>query len=316
MLTHRTKPRGFTLVELLVVIGIIALLISILLPALNKARQAAQTIKCASNMRQIAQALMLYINDSRGVLPPSVVSSGTAPAPWPGGFCWVNVLVTNKYISSPAGNGTGGVRVGSGVFTCPSAIDDPANGVSLTTYYGAPAFSAPSIGDNDKFASAGYDAEYNTTVTGTLNVISTHYILNAAAGSSFNYLGNPNLTAGQYVSPFAIFNESMAGGSRVRVQDPRWSRRITQMKDPATLVMVLEGNAGRITNAAAIAARHDLRSGARNGLTNFAFFDGHVASFSTKPYDDGDLAPPQTARAGLMQVNNNVQETRFNLVDK
>ena len=60
---------GFTLVELLVVIGIIALLISILLPTLSKARQSAKQINCASNMRQLGVGLVLYANDFNGELP-------------------------------------------------------------------------------------------------------------------------------------------------------------------------------------------------------------------------------------------------------
>jgi prepilin-type N-terminal cleavage/methylation domain-containing protein/prepilin-type processing-associated H-X9-DG protein len=66
----RTSRKGFTLVELLVVIGIIALLISILLPSLNKARSAAQATVCLSNLRSLGQAAAIYQASNKGSMPP------------------------------------------------------------------------------------------------------------------------------------------------------------------------------------------------------------------------------------------------------
>jgi len=78
-------PRGFTLIELLVVIAIIGILAALLLPALAGAKDKARRVTCAQNLRQINQAMALYLADNRDVLPPPEQ---------PGGH-WPTVLLPN-----------------------------------------------------------------------------------------------------------------------------------------------------------------------------------------------------------------------------
>src|SRR4051794_32958671 len=70
------RRKGFTLVELLVVIGIIAVLISVLLPVLGSVRKGAEAVKCASNLRQCFQALSLYVHDNKLFIIPVRAGGG------------------------------------------------------------------------------------------------------------------------------------------------------------------------------------------------------------------------------------------------
>ena len=72
--------RAFTLVELLVVVGIIAVLVSLLLPALNGARESANALKCLSNLRQCGTAMSMYLNDNKGWFP--FVARDNSWKPW------------------------------------------------------------------------------------------------------------------------------------------------------------------------------------------------------------------------------------------
>src|SRR5688572_13203983 len=128
-MTRQRQQHGFTLVELLVVIGIIAVLIAILLPALSRARAQAKAVQCQSNLRQIGIAAHMYVNNNRGSLPFGEYVPGYAGAVSTRWFASLQNTLNNKYgatFNDAAASGSHGARLRE-LFICP---DSPGNSVN------------------------------------------------------------------------------------------------------------------------------------------------------------------------------------------
>ena len=117
-------PAGFTLVELLVVIGIIALLLGVLLPALGRAQERARTTQCLSQLHQVSLGLLNYAVDNHGLivpaynLPPATPDAGTnftggPTQPLDG---WACILDRDGYLRGSNS---------AGIFYCPDTVDAP-----------------------------------------------------------------------------------------------------------------------------------------------------------------------------------------------
>ena len=285
---ERHTPRrsaGFTLVELLVVIGIIALLVSMLLPALNKARAAAGAAQCASNMKQIAQAMLNYSIDYKGKLMPARIQAAGISTIYPRGWFWPNEIVRLKYIRSTNQYLPGNSSIGEyTVFQCPQGIQD----ASFTT--GSLALQ------NALYPADPRNRQANKILTneeGNL-VVSTWYQLNMQPHSNTveSRVGYPNSKA----RPFVNFNRAVASWPPPdqSLLDPGYTRTLSMIKKSANVPMVFEGSENNLMEYVDVSARHGPKIGALDGYTNIAFFDGHVSMHPTDVWTkQNGFQPPQ-----------------------
>jgi prepilin-type N-terminal cleavage/methylation domain-containing protein/prepilin-type processing-associated H-X9-DG protein len=283
----KTIRSGFTLVELLVVIGIIAVLVGILLPALNKARRAAATVQCQSNMKQIAIGMLQYIQNNKGKFPPS--GAPTIAGVYPYGWWWANELVRGKYIDakstnvySHAGSNVGEKRFNNNsVFRCPEGVSqDEMAGNSNT-------ISPTDAGNN------GYSILNDGSSPGAQDEglgIPSWYMLNSRVVNTGGT--GVSLPGGKMAPPFAWFNSSTVATD---LQNPAWQRYMALVRKPSELIMLVEASSPNFYDQTGegtppmyfrrLGARHGTKTAdGRNAYTNFAFFDGHVGLYPTAPY--------------------------------
>lgn len=261
--------RGFTLVELLVVIGIIAVLISILLPSLTVARQTATTVQCASNMRQIAMGWMLYADANRGSVVPARPPKMPAAAE--------NLYdIGNGEVWRPRWYTLMGSASGMLCFTSPSPLQADENRQLITN----PLFICPVEPEwtSSRHTTYGYNHQFlgnarnkTGTPSGTINPISFPVKISRVSGSQTvmfadamgTAAGKPRDLRAAHNNNGDIINIYALGNHAFTLDPPRLTPNSDRCDD----------NYRQDENRSAPDPRH-------RGKANVAFCDGHVETMT------------------------------------
>ena len=274
--------KGFTLVELLVVIGIIALLISILLPALSKATESARTIACLSNLKQIAMANFNYAANNKGVSVPASYRSGSFGA-YGDAEQWPVLLIAEGYLTAPNSKGAAAGVNDKNVFFCPGGLTDTKAPIQDSTPV-LPDSRASGLG-------AGY---YRVNSNGDSVTGAPALLPNFSVDVWYGINGATGFNNDTY-APSVRYPEDQ-NSTHV---DRTILRKMSQIRRASDTVFIFDGIYFNLfTYPNRINARHG-----KLKKTNLAFFDGHAATFDTETLPGGMKITPANDSVTFSKAN-------------